>query len=388
MDTEGAPRRTGWWRWRLGADRSRGQALIETALILPILLILLLGAIDFGRLFLGWVTLHQAARIGANYAATHPTMTLAEEAEFEALIDRDAAAINCALENPAQPEFTAADGSPTMNPQLGEYARVRLTCDFSMITPLAGVLFGDPITMVASSTFPVRVSGCLSCPTTEPAPPPPPPEECRLVPNMEGMSVAGARLAWRSAGFFAANFAPSSGSETATVKNQSLLQNDPNSSCVPPYAIFSSSVVVTTEQADPVGAGCATAPNLIGITVEDARDAWEASFTGGFFPGDDDDQRVISQETAPASDPGVSCLFTGASIEVELGEPWPPAPPAPCQVPNLVDRKRSAAAAEWQQAGFMTQLQPTKGNFEVKSQTLVGGTYLSCDATITVSPQP
>lgn len=391
MDTEGAPGRSrAWRRWRFGADRPRGQALIETALILPILLILLLGAIDFGRLFFGWVALHQAARIGASYAGAHPNMTADEQDEFLELIDRDLQAINCTLEAPADPEFTNTEGTPTTTPQLGEYAHVQLTCDFSLLTPLAGVLFGDPITMVATSTFPVRVSGCISCPTAEPTLPPPPPEQCRLVPNMGGLSLAGARLAWQSAGFFSANFLPASGSDSATVDDQTVSQNDPNSSCIAPYAIFSASVLVATADAEPVTAGCATVPNLIGITVGDARDVWQAGFSGGFSPDDDDerDQRVVSQETTPSSDPGVTCLATTASVEVQPGPPWPAPPPAPCQVPNLIDRKRNAAVAEWQQAGFKTPLQPTKGNFEIKSQSLVGGNYVSCDAMITISPQP
>jgi len=389
MDTEGAPGRSrAWRRWRLGVDRPRGQALIETALILPILLILLLGAIDFGRLFFGWVALHQAARIGANYAATHPAMTPADEAAFQELIERDVQAINCTLGTAPDPEFTTPDGAATASPQLGHYAHVSLTCDFSMLIPLSSVFFGDPITMVANSTFPVRVSDCITCPAPEPTLPPPPPEQCRLVPDLEGLSVAGARLAWYSAGFSTANFLPSSGSDTATVEDQLVIQNDPNTSCTGAWAIFSSTVTIDLADPDSVTAGCATVPNLIGISLEQAHDAWEAVFSGPFAPDDDDDQRVVSQETTPASDPGVTCLATSASVEVQLGPPWPAPPPAPCQVPNLVELRRNAAAGEWRAADFTTLLQPTNGNFEVKSQSLVGGTYQTCDATVTVSAQP
>ena len=50
----------------------RGQALVEFALILPLLVLLLLLAIDFGRVFFGWVALNNAARIAANEAAVQP----------------------------------------------------------------------------------------------------------------------------------------------------------------------------------------------------------------------------------------------------------------------------------------------------------------------------
>jgi len=52
--------------------RTRGQTIVEFALTLPVLILLLLFAIDFGRVFLGWISLNNAARVGANYAAMHP----------------------------------------------------------------------------------------------------------------------------------------------------------------------------------------------------------------------------------------------------------------------------------------------------------------------------
>ena len=50
-------------------QRSRGQSVVEFALMLPIFLILIFGGIDFGRVFLGWINLNNTARIAANYAA-------------------------------------------------------------------------------------------------------------------------------------------------------------------------------------------------------------------------------------------------------------------------------------------------------------------------------
>jgi len=53
-----------------GASRSeRGQGLVEFALVLPLLLILLLGVADFGRIFSAGITLEAAARNGAEAAA-------------------------------------------------------------------------------------------------------------------------------------------------------------------------------------------------------------------------------------------------------------------------------------------------------------------------------
>lgn len=56
-------------------QRSRGQALVETALILPILLILVMGVIDIGRVIFAHVQLQEATHEGAMYGAYMPTPT-------------------------------------------------------------------------------------------------------------------------------------------------------------------------------------------------------------------------------------------------------------------------------------------------------------------------
>ena len=53
--------------------RRRGQALVEFALIVPVMLLLLVIAIDFGRLFFSYIQISNAAREGAAYGAHAPT---------------------------------------------------------------------------------------------------------------------------------------------------------------------------------------------------------------------------------------------------------------------------------------------------------------------------
>ena len=55
--------------------RSRGQALVEFALILPVFMLVMLIAIDFGRLFFTYIQVNNAAREGAAYGAGNPTST-------------------------------------------------------------------------------------------------------------------------------------------------------------------------------------------------------------------------------------------------------------------------------------------------------------------------
>lgn len=52
-------------------SKSRGQSLVEFALILPLLLVLIITAIELGRLFYTQIVITNAAREGAYYVATH-----------------------------------------------------------------------------------------------------------------------------------------------------------------------------------------------------------------------------------------------------------------------------------------------------------------------------
>ncbi|MCX7682454.1 MAG: pilus assembly protein, partial [Anaerolineae bacterium] len=51
-------------------ERRKGQALVEFALILPLVLLMLFGVIEFGRIFHAWLTVEHSARQGARYAVS------------------------------------------------------------------------------------------------------------------------------------------------------------------------------------------------------------------------------------------------------------------------------------------------------------------------------
>ena len=60
-------------RWP-GLRREAGQELVEFALILPLLLLLFLGIIEFGRAMLAYNTIANAAREGARYGIVDPEL--------------------------------------------------------------------------------------------------------------------------------------------------------------------------------------------------------------------------------------------------------------------------------------------------------------------------
>jgi Flp pilus assembly protein TadG len=49
-----------------------GQELVEFALVLPLLLLVVFGVLDLGRVFHSAITITNAAREGARYAMLHP----------------------------------------------------------------------------------------------------------------------------------------------------------------------------------------------------------------------------------------------------------------------------------------------------------------------------
>ena len=56
-------------RKKSGSPRQRGQAMVEFAIIVPILLTVLLGIMQLGVVYNNWVTLTDAARAGARKGA-------------------------------------------------------------------------------------------------------------------------------------------------------------------------------------------------------------------------------------------------------------------------------------------------------------------------------
>jgi Flp pilus assembly protein TadG len=52
--------------------RQTGQAVVELALMLPLLILILVGIFDLGRIYQAQVTLTNAAREGARYGSIYP----------------------------------------------------------------------------------------------------------------------------------------------------------------------------------------------------------------------------------------------------------------------------------------------------------------------------
>jgi hypothetical protein len=56
----------------LGRNRSTGQAAVEFAMVILILVFITIGTIDFSRAFFSWASMANAAREGARYGTVWP----------------------------------------------------------------------------------------------------------------------------------------------------------------------------------------------------------------------------------------------------------------------------------------------------------------------------
>jgi hypothetical protein len=196
-------------------------------------MLMVLFGVDFGRVFLGWVTLTNAVREAANFAAMQPDSwsspgSPTARAEYARLINAETDEINCTMPG-TLPSPTFPFGT-----DIGSPAVVSITCRFSLITPLIGGIVGNPVDVSASASFPIRGGtiegtpvgatlptfnptpsapvvteepptgsddpGASEVPTPSPAPTPVP--MC-VIPNLEqgSLKTDAALLIWVNAGF-------------------------------------------------------------------------------------------------------------------------------------------------------------------------------------------
>ena len=127
--------------------RERGQSLVETAIVLPILLLLLAAVIDFGRAFDAYIVLTNAAREGARFGSVKPILT---EAEVKQLVVDDVLGSGTNITH--MTDF-AAD-NVTVEGQTGnsEVVKVTVTYDFDL---WFGQLIGWPrVTLTKAASMP------------------------------------------------------------------------------------------------------------------------------------------------------------------------------------------------------------------------------------------
>jgi TadE-like protein len=123
----------------------RGQSLVEFALILPILLIVLLGLLDFGRAISAYNSVSNGARSGARVAIVNQN-----EAEVLAAVETEAFGLR-----DVDVEFDWNVSGDTACPRIGCVIEITVSTEYVPATPIIGNLVG-PITVSSSSQMPLE----------------------------------------------------------------------------------------------------------------------------------------------------------------------------------------------------------------------------------------
>ena len=171
-DAVNAVLRAGVRRWHR-RPRSRGQALVEFAFVVPVIALMAFAFIDIGRAVYAFNTLTEAARQASRVAVVNQLDPVAgpwsclsnrpvqNEASPQwtwrgcaiasgATIGVRAADVAIAYSTPAGTSLTC---SPHLN--VGCLVTVTISAKFTPITPVAGILIG-PIDMSATSQMPLE----------------------------------------------------------------------------------------------------------------------------------------------------------------------------------------------------------------------------------------
>jgi hypothetical protein len=126
-------------RWH---DGPRGIALVEFAIVLPLLLALALGAVDLGRGLISYIELEQAAQEGALYGSFMPN-------NYTAVTDR---VRNSSTGIVPLPDATEVDVDVLCSPDVAaDKIGLRLRYTLDVLTPVVGPMLGGSLSLEVRS---------------------------------------------------------------------------------------------------------------------------------------------------------------------------------------------------------------------------------------------
>jgi Flp pilus assembly protein TadG len=130
-------------------DGERGAIVVEFAIVFPVLLLLVLGIMEFGFGYHAWDVTQNAAREGARVGAVDPSVT-----DIEARVRGTSNVLNQSLLDVTVQCQPAAGGSFTSCGTWaeGDIVRVTVVYQYDYITPLPHfVSLGDSMTLTSVS---------------------------------------------------------------------------------------------------------------------------------------------------------------------------------------------------------------------------------------------
>ena len=111
----------------------RGQSLTELAIIAPFLIVLMLGVIDFGRVYFAYVSVTNGARNGAHFASQGTGAAEDIDGIRAAAVGETSDLLNTSATNPDVSVATGTDSQGRL------YADVTMSYAYSTIFPWPGL---------------------------------------------------------------------------------------------------------------------------------------------------------------------------------------------------------------------------------------------------------
>lgn len=124
--------------------RESGQSTVELALVLPLILLLLIGMVEFAQMASGYLTIQHAAREGARLGVTG----VGDDAIIERV--RDSGRVLAA------DRLTVLVSPVESLRQSGGSLTVRVTYRHTLMTPLVAQILGSEITLESELTMRVE----------------------------------------------------------------------------------------------------------------------------------------------------------------------------------------------------------------------------------------
>lgn len=119
----------------------RGQALVELALVLPVLLVLFMGTVEFGRIYHSYLVITNASREGARVAVLSGADTAISDRVGQVTGSLDSARLQ-----------TTVTPAPA-NRKSGTLATVEVRYQVNLIFPLFDIFIPDPLPIKSRTTM-------------------------------------------------------------------------------------------------------------------------------------------------------------------------------------------------------------------------------------------
>ncbi len=134
----------------------QGQALLEFALILPVFLMLIMGLIDFGRIYWADLVSEEVGRDAARYISLGESYS-----QVELAVENDAAPLgNVGWQSTNTTVSWTTSPAPSPNPPVssstwasGQAVTVQVTTKVGVFDPLFAAILGNPVTLTNSVTM-------------------------------------------------------------------------------------------------------------------------------------------------------------------------------------------------------------------------------------------